>query len=156
MLEKYLLLQRARVFRLYVCQTRRDGSLISFEIVVPHLEFAKLDLGLLMLLAQLIEFTLEGRRCRIVIGLKGHELGLPLVSLCLCTGDLDLEILLGLLGALEFSFELCLELLACYLKLVELIAGFSEHVGDLIVLFSPVVRRGVAELVVVHESVPAQ
>jgi hypothetical protein len=157
-LEQNLLLQGARVFGFHVGETGGYGALVSFEVVGAHFEFTQLDLCLLVLLPQLVQFPLEGRCCGIVGRLQRHELGLPFVSFRLCAGDLDLEILLGLLGPLELSFELCLELPARDLKLVEFRASFCEHVGDLIVLFPPVVGRRVTELVVVerHEPVPAQ
>lgn len=76
MLEKNFLFEYAGILGFDVSQSGGDCTLISFEVIISHLEFAELDLELLGLLPHCVQFALQRSRCRIVGCLKGHELGL--------------------------------------------------------------------------------
>lgn len=109
MLKQDLLFERSSIFGLNVRETGRNCTFISLEVIIPHLQFTKLDLHSLIFLAERVEFTLKRSRGRIVIGLKRHELRLPRIAFALCPFHFYLEFLLRLLGPLEFPLQFLLE-----------------------------------------------
>ena len=76
MLEKNFLFEYAGILGFDIGQSGGNCTLVPFEVVVAHFEFAELDLELLRLLPYCIQFALQRRGCCVVGGLQGHELGL--------------------------------------------------------------------------------
>ena len=70
MLKQDLLFECSRIFGLNIRETGRNRPFISLEVIISHLQFAKLDLHSLIFLAEGVEFSLERSCGRIVVGLK--------------------------------------------------------------------------------------
>lgn len=70
MLKQDLLFERTCILSLNIRETGRHCTFVSLEVIISHLQFAKLDLHSLIFLAEGVEFALERSCGRVVVGLK--------------------------------------------------------------------------------------